>query len=105
MKITYLLTNDMAEYAYDALGRRIRMIDKAANPDATTLYYYSPDWQVLAEYDGSNVLRRYFVYGNYVDEPLVMNDTTDDFYVSFRSTACEQNVRAGGVLCISCQAG
>ena len=43
---------------YDALGRRIRMIDKAAEPDVTTLYYYNPDWQVLAEYDNAGDQQR-----------------------------------------------
>ncbi len=69
---------DVAEYAYDALGRRIKVIDNKAS--TTTLCYYNPNWQVLAEYDGSNNLQRYFVYGNYIDEPLVMNDGTDDYY-------------------------
>ncbi len=72
--------DDVAEMDYDALGRRIRVIDKSANPDVTTLYYYSPQWQVLAEYDGSNNLQRYFVYGNYIDEPLVRNNGTSDLY-------------------------
>jgi hypothetical protein len=58
------------------------MIDKAAEPDAATLYYYNPEWQCLAEYDGSNNLQRYFVYGNYIDEPLVMHRQSDgeDYY-------------------------
>ncbi|MBE0536665.1 MAG: hypothetical protein IH624_13445 [Phycisphaerae bacterium] len=72
----------VALYDYDALGRRIRekkdFVDSA--PSVVTLFYYNPDWQVLAEYDGSNGLQRHFVYGNYIDEPLVMNDGTDDFY-------------------------
>jgi len=56
------------------------MIDSAAS--TTTLYYYNPDWQVLAEYDGSNGLQRYFVYGNYIDEPLAMHRQSDgkDYY-------------------------
>jgi YD repeat-containing protein len=45
VKIEDSSNNDVAEYAYDALGRRIRMIDKAADPDVTTLYYRSPDRQ------------------------------------------------------------
>jgi len=69
-------SNDVAEYAYDALGRRIRMIDSVAS--TTTLYYYNPEWQVLAEYDGSNNLQRYYIYGNYIDEPLVMHRQSDD---------------------------
>ena len=69
--------------AYDALGRRIRMIDSVAS--ATTLYYYNPDWQCLAEHDAAGpqaVQLRYFVYGNYIDEPLVMHRQSDgeDYY-------------------------
>jgi len=37
--------NDIAEFAYDALGRRIRKID--SNSSATTLYYYNDNGQVL----------------------------------------------------------
>jgi RHS repeat-associated protein len=75
----------VAEYDYDALGRRIRVkkdfVDSV--PSVVTLFYYNPDWQVLAEYDGSNNLQCYFVYGNYIDEPLIMHrqsDGEDYFY-------------------------
>ncbi len=71
---------EMATHDYDALGSRIRVIDKSGQSDVTTLYYHNPDWQVLAEYDGAGALQRYFVYGNYIDEALAMNDATDDFY-------------------------
>ncbi len=72
VKIEDSSSNDVAEYTYDALGRRIRVIDSKAS--ATTLYYYNPEWQVLAEYNGSNELQRSYVYGNYIDEVLVMTD-------------------------------
>jgi len=49
-------------------------------PSVVTLFYHNPEWQVLAEYDGAGELQRYYVYGNYIDEPLVMNDGTDDYY-------------------------
>jgi len=73
----------VALYDYDALGRRIRMIDSAAS--TMTLYYYNPDCQCLAEYDAAGpqaVQLRYFVYGNYIDEPLVMHRQSDgeDYY-------------------------
>ncbi len=71
---------EVATHDYDALGRRIRVIDKSGESDVTTLYYHNPDWQVLAEYNGADELQRYYVYGNYIDEPLVMNDGTDDYY-------------------------
>jgi len=40
--------NDIAEFAYDALGRRIRKTDCVA--DTNTLYYYNDSRQVLCEY-------------------------------------------------------
>jgi len=60
----------VATFDYDALGRRIRKVDPIAG--ATTLYYYDPDWRCLEERDGSDVLQRSFIYGNYIDEVLVM---------------------------------
>jgi len=58
--------NDIAEFAYDALGRRIRKTDHVA--DTNTLYYYSINWQVLSEYDGAGSHKQSFAYGNYIDE-------------------------------------
>ena len=68
----------VAEFAYDALGRRIHKIDSIAGE--TTLYYYSSNWQVLCEYDGSNNAEKLFVYGNYIDEVLLMKADGNDYY-------------------------
>ena len=48
----------------------------------TTLYYYDHNWRVLAEYDGSNNIRRKFAYGNTIDEVLFMidGDSTEYYY-------------------------
>ena len=64
--------NTVARFAYDTMGRRIRKSDCIA--DTNTLYYYNDNWQVLSEYDGSFSLnlKRIFIYGNYIDEVLVM---------------------------------
>ena len=62
---------DVALFAYDALGRRIEKTDSIASQ--TTYYYYNDQWQVLAEYNGSSFGNLY-VYGNYIDETLRMND-------------------------------
>ncbi|MHC4621139.1 MAG: hypothetical protein ACYTEQ_25615 [Planctomycetota bacterium] len=59
----------VAEFAYDALGRRIEKKDSIAG--TTTHYYYNDKWQVLCEYIGG--AGRAFVYGNYIDEVLAMN--------------------------------
>jgi RHS repeat-associated protein len=68
---------DVAQYVYDALRRRIGKWDAVASE--ATFYYYNDGWQVLAEYDYMGPLRR-FVYGNYVDEPLVMSDHNGDYF-------------------------
>jgi len=53
----------------------------------TTLYYHNYNWQVLAEYDGSNNLQRKFIYGNgtespqwRIDEVLLMKAGENDYY-------------------------
>ena len=61
---------------YDALGRRIRKdIYASGSLDSTIWYYYNDNWQVLCEYEGTT--RREFVYGNYLDEVLLMVATVD----------------------------
>jgi RHS repeat-associated protein len=71
------METDVAHYRYDALGRRIAKYDSIAAE--MTLYYHNDEWQVLAEYDYTGFLRSY-IYGNYIDEPLIMNDGTNDYY-------------------------
>ncbi|MCD6534624.1 MAG: hypothetical protein J7L25_11220, partial [Deltaproteobacteria bacterium] len=65
---------NIAEFTYDALGRRIEMIDAIAT--TTTTRYYYDDQRVLLETDasGTEYDARYFVYGNYIDEVLLMAD-------------------------------
>jgi len=67
--------NDVAEFAYDALGRRVRKII-ASDPNENVLYYYNNNWQVLMELwpnkTGSDS-RRSYLYGNYIDEVLLMD--------------------------------
>jgi YD repeat-containing protein len=64
-------TTTVTQFAYDALGRRIRKIDSIASQ--TTLYYYGYGWQVLAGYNGAGTFQRRFVYGNCIDELIVFN--------------------------------
>ncbi len=63
----------IAQFTYDALGRRIEKVDAIA--DKTTRYYYD-DQRVLLEtdVDASETDVRYFIYGNYIDEVLLMRD-------------------------------
>jgi len=55
-----------ATYKYDALGRRLQ---KSTGGVATT-FVHDGD-QVVAEYEGTTLKRRY-IYGAYIDEPLAM---------------------------------
>ncbi|KPK72483.1 MAG: hypothetical protein AMJ79_15710, partial [Phycisphaerae bacterium SM23_30] len=72
--------SDIAEYTYDALGRRIQVCDMVA--DNKTNYYYNDNWQVLKETDAEGYPLRSYIYGNYIDEVLVMIDpnVSEDFY-------------------------
>ncbi len=69
-----------AQYVCDALGRRVRKTSYDAVPSVATLYYYSDNWQVLAEHDGSDSFQAYYVFGNYIDEVLLMNRGGADKY-------------------------
>jgi len=60
-------------FQYDALGRRIEKMDAAAN--TTTRYYYD-DQRIALQTSvagGTETDSRYFVYGNYIDEVLLMS--------------------------------
>jgi hypothetical protein len=61
------------------LGRRIRT--KNSNTGETTLYYYNDNWQVLCEYSGGGSFERMFMYGNYIDEPIMTYSGGIYFYV------------------------
>jgi len=75
----------IAEFTYDALGRRIVKVDSIASE--TTRYHYNADWQVLCEKDDTGDTQRWFVYGNYIDEVLLMVDTTGQSDVDYYYTS------------------
>jgi RHS repeat-associated protein len=82
-RITRLSDNMVvATYSYDSLGRRNRKVitngglanDSALN--GTTDFYYD-GWQVWEERDGTDTLTQQYVYGIYIDEPLVLDRNLD----------------------------
>lgn len=84
--------NITAKYTYDARNRRVsKFVEK---PDSTkTIYYAYAESQVVQEYElfGDSDLNpvRSFVYGLYVDEPVLMVDETaaqptDSYYYYLR---------------------
>ncbi len=67
----------VAEYFYDARGRRIRkeVTNSGANDGVTDFYYDGQ--RVVEERDENNVLTQQYVYGNYIDEVVVMDRNLD----------------------------
>ena len=64
----------VAEYAYDGLSRRVLKVDHTQTPTppySQTRYIFSGH-DVIAEYDGSDVLQAKYITGRRIDEPLVM---------------------------------
>jgi len=59
-------------YVYDAAGRRI---EKQYDGVTVLKYVYDGD-HCIAEYDGNNNLRRKYIYGPGVDEPICMGEAT-----------------------------
>ena len=80
----------VAEYRYDAMGRRIEYIDHTRG--TTTRYYYDGS-NVIAEYDYTEpggtptetLARTYYHGSQYIDERAVMRDHTasdeDHYYL------------------------
>jgi len=70
----------VATFEYDALGRRIEKVDAIAG--TTTRYYYD-DQRVAVQTlvsGGVETDDRYFVFGNYIDETLLMHAGAADLY-------------------------
>jgi RHS repeat-associated protein len=86
----------VAEYAYDAMGRRVRKVvsnggvpnDSALN--GTTDYLYSQE-QCVEERNGSNATTRQYVWGIYVDELIQTGVGVSMYYplqdLLYRTTA------------------
>ncbi len=71
-------STDIAEFSYDALGRRIEKKD-LVDPNNTRRYYYNYNWQVLCDANDSDVFQNWYAYGNYIDEVLMTNKTNFGF--------------------------
>jgi len=62
--------------AYDYLGRRVAKT-VYGSPNVVTKYAYDGD-HIIAEYDGSGTLRRKFIYGPGIDEPICLIEVADN---------------------------
>lgn len=83
-RLTQIKKNDDADevvtYTYDALGRRIQVAEADPIGGATTRYYYDGQRVLVEEEDSGSGFadERYFVFGNYIDEVLIMVDEPAD---------------------------
>lgn len=67
----------VATYSYDLLDRRIRKeVTNSSSLDGTTDFYLN-GWQVLEERDQADALVQQYVFGAYIDEPLVIDHNVD----------------------------
>ena len=67
----------VATYAYDAADRRIRKVVASSGQLDGTTDFYLDGLQEIEERDGSDSLRQQYVYGAYIDEPLVVDKNED----------------------------
>jgi RHS repeat-associated protein len=65
----------VATYSYDALGRRIeKVVTNSPGLNGTTVFYLDGN-QEIEEHNGADALTQQYVYGVYIDEPLVLDRT------------------------------
>ncbi|MDA1017209.1 MAG: hypothetical protein O3A00_22475, partial [Planctomycetota bacterium] len=77
VRVTNTASDEVARYTYDARDRRALSVVATASGQAdTTEFVYSGN-RVLEERDGDQVLERQFVYGNGIDEVVVMDRNLD----------------------------
>lgn len=63
----------VATYSYDAMNRRTRkLVTNFGAFNGTTDFYYD-NWRVLEERNGADALTQQYVYGLYLDEPLILD--------------------------------
>ncbi|MBL8792802.1 MAG: hypothetical protein JNM56_02755 [Planctomycetia bacterium] len=60
-------------YLYDSAGRRIRKVVTNSGSLNGTTDFYLDGWREIEERNGSDALTQQYVYGNYIDEPVVMD--------------------------------
>ena len=58
-------------YFYDPFGRRVRKVIDSTSPTPLDVRFFYDDWQVIEEQENTGISRKY-LYGNYIDEVLVM---------------------------------
>ncbi|MFA5794683.1 MAG: RHS repeat-associated core domain-containing protein [Candidatus Brocadiia bacterium] len=71
-----VFTREVVSYTYDALGRRIA---KSKNQSITNYYYYD-GVRVIEEYNADNELKQSYIYGNGIDEVLMMQKGRKQYY-------------------------
>ena len=63
----------IASYGYDARNRRLSKTVLNSGPLNGSTSFYLDAWQEIEERDGADNLLQQYIYGNYIDEPLVLD--------------------------------
>jgi RHS repeat-associated protein len=63
----------IATYTYDAIGRRDSKVVTNSGALNGTTYFYLDGWQEIEERNASHTPTQQYVYGSYIDEPLVVD--------------------------------
>ena len=72
-------SSDVAEYTYDALGRRAEKIDHTGESAVTTRWYLDA-WSAVEERDGDDALQATFINGARLDEYILMNRNSTNYW-------------------------
>jgi len=72
-------SSHVAEYTYDALGRRVEKVDQTGETDVTTRWYLDR-WSVVEERDGDDALQATYVNGARLDEYILMNRNSTNYW-------------------------
>jgi RHS repeat-associated protein len=67
----------VAIYSYDADGRRIQKVVTNTTGLNGTTDFYLDGWQEIEEHNASDSLTQQYVFGGYIDEPLVIDRNLD----------------------------
>ena len=85
----------VAQYEYDAFGRRVQKIANPGGTPAATVYFYD-GVRVIEEQNAQGATAGTYVYGNYIDEVLTMDRQGQTYYYHQNAAWSVDTVTDGG---------
>jgi RHS repeat-associated protein len=75
----------LAVYSYDAMNRRTRKVVTNSSSNGVTNFYYD-GWRTVEERDGADTVTQQYVYGTYLDEPIVLDQASGQRFFYHQNT-------------------